>query len=163
MHRRHDSLEGQVIPITTDRWERENESHRKARGKIQPPSPRVLTSIALALSTSVVHEEGATRWRTQEGGRHLEAMGSLITMPAHWTSLHAPIRTELLTGNETPVSLSPRRVIKNTASHLFTYAEISIFGTVRSTGATCQNALQRKRQQSRELNLCQQLPSKTAN
>lgn len=47
---------------------------------------------------------------------------------------------ELLTGSEMPASLSSRRVIKNTASHILTYAKISIFGTVRSTGATCRNA-----------------------
>lgn len=54
MHR-HNSLEGQAIPIVTNRSERENLSNRGACGQTQPPSPSVLASVALALSASIVH------------------------------------------------------------------------------------------------------------
>lgn len=98
--------------------------------------------MALALSTSVVTEEEATRWRAWRGGPcpHLVTVGSLTAMPAHRSCLNTLICMELLTGNEVLVPLFSRIAIKSIAAHTLTHTKITILGTVRSTGATCWNA-----------------------
>lgn len=91
--------------------------------------------MTLPLPTSVVTEEEATRWRAWKGG----PCPQLVAVSAHRPCLNTPICMELLTGNEVVVSLFSRMPIKSIAVHTLTYTKITIFGTVRSAGATCWN------------------------
>lgn len=91
--------------------------------------------MTLALPTSVVTEEEASRWRAWKGGPRPQ----LAAVSAHSPYLNTPIHMELLTGNEIVVSLFSRTSIKSIAAHTLTYTKITISGTVRSAAATCWN------------------------
>lgn len=136
------SLEGQVIPIITNRSEWEKSSNRRARGQIQPPLPKCshLLPWPCPLPQYMKREPQDGEPGREAHVPHLDAVGSLTTTAAHRTSLNTLICMELLTGSKMPVYSFSRRVIKSIAAHILTYGKISIFGTGRPPGATCRNA-----------------------